>query len=91
LTRDNGGAYAYGKTASVPYYEGPLPRRGIRRKPRQEWLALIPDAHEGYVEWPLWEAIRNWNRAGWRRQARGSASRRSDPLPTLRSKDDAPL
>jgi DNA invertase Pin-like site-specific DNA recombinase len=53
-----GGAYAYGKTASVPYYEGPLPRRGIRRKPRQEWLALIPDAHEGYVEWPLWEAIR---------------------------------
>jgi DNA invertase Pin-like site-specific DNA recombinase len=53
-----GGAYAYGRTTSEPHYEGPMPRRGIRRKPRQEWLALIPGAHEGYVDWPCWEAIR---------------------------------
>jgi hypothetical protein len=53
-----GGAYAYGRTTSEPHYVGPLPRRGRRRKPRQEWLALIPDAHEGYVDWPRWEAIR---------------------------------
>jgi hypothetical protein len=53
-----GGAYAYGKTMSEPRYDGPGPRRGIRRKPRQEWLALIPGTHEGYVDWPRSEAIR---------------------------------
>lgn len=37
-----GGAYAYGKSRSVPLYDG---RSGIRRKARDEWLALIPDAH----------------------------------------------
>jgi DNA invertase Pin-like site-specific DNA recombinase len=53
-----GGAYAYGKTLSESRYEGPGPRRGIRRKPREEWLALLPGAHEGYVDWPRSEAIR---------------------------------
>ncbi|HXP74514.1 MAG TPA: recombinase family protein [Stellaceae bacterium] len=53
-----GGAYAYGKTLSEPRYEGPGPRRGIRRKRREEWLALLPGAHEGYVDWPRSEAIR---------------------------------
>src|SRR5262249_16369969 len=53
-----GGAYAYGKTMSEPHYEGSVPRRGIRRKPRQEWLALLPGSHEGYVDWPRSEAIR---------------------------------
>ena len=53
-----GGAYAYGKTMSEPHYDGPGPRRGIRRKPREEWLALIPGTHEGYVDWPRSEAIR---------------------------------
>lgn len=50
-----GGAYAYGKSRSVPGYGG---RSGIRRKARDEWLALIPDAHEGYVSWERAEAIR---------------------------------
>lgn len=53
-----GGAYAYGKTSIEPGYSGPGPRRGIRRKPRGEWLALLPGAHEGYVDWPRSEAIR---------------------------------
>ena len=30
----------------------------IRRKARSEWLALKPDAHEGYVSWERFEAIR---------------------------------
>ena len=30
----------------------------IRRKARNEWLALKPDAHEGYVSWERFEAIR---------------------------------
>ena len=50
-----GGAYAYGKSRSVPGYDG---RSGIRRKTRDEWLALIPDAHEGYVSWERAEEIR---------------------------------
>jgi len=50
-----GGAYAYGKSRSVPGYDG---RSGIRRKSRDEWLALIPDAHEGYVSWERSEEIR---------------------------------
>ncbi|MER9714139.1 recombinase family protein [Mesorhizobium sp. M0174] len=50
-----GGAYAYGKSRSVPGYGG---RSGIRRKARDEWLALIPDAHEGYVSWERAEEIR---------------------------------
>ena len=36
-------------------------RRGrpkIRRKARAEWLALMPNAHEGYVSWEKAEAIR---------------------------------
>ncbi|TLW95802.1 recombinase family protein [Rhizobium sp. MHM7A] len=50
-----GGAYAYGKSRSVPGYGG---RSGIRRKARDEWLALIPDAHEGYISWERAEEIR---------------------------------
>ena len=30
----------------------------IRRKARNEWLALMPNAHEGYVSWEKAEAIR---------------------------------
>ena len=30
----------------------------IRRKARSEWLALMPNAHEGYVSWERAEAIR---------------------------------
>ncbi len=29
-----------------------------RRKPRDEWLALMPDRHDGYVDWERAEAIR---------------------------------
>ena len=53
-----GGAYAYGKTGVSVDYNGVLPRPKIRRKPREEWLALHPGAHEGYVEWDRAEAIR---------------------------------
>jgi hypothetical protein len=32
-------------------YDGGEGRRHGRRKPREQWLALIPQAHEGYVDW----------------------------------------
>jgi DNA invertase Pin-like site-specific DNA recombinase len=53
-----GGAYAYGKTSAVAQYSGLAVGTKSRRKPRGEWLALKPDAHEGYLDWERAEAIR---------------------------------
>jgi hypothetical protein len=53
-----GGAYAYGKTAvGMGHGTGGAGAR-IKRKPRAEWLALMPHAHDGYVSWEKAEAIR---------------------------------
>src|SRR3954452_9312604 len=53
-----GGAYAYGKTAAAAGYGADGVSVTIRRKARPQWLALIPNAHEGYVNWERFEAIR---------------------------------
>ena len=53
-----GGAYAYGKTGVSVRYDGAGSQAHPRRKPREEWLALQPGAHEGYVDWEHAEAIR---------------------------------
>ena len=54
-----GGAYAYGKTgATVGYAANGVGAKTRRRKARAEWIALKPDAHEGYVSWERFEAIR---------------------------------
>lgn len=52
-----GGAYAYGKTERTVRYEAGEPREYDRRKPRNEWSVLIPEAHEGYVSWQEFERI----------------------------------
>ena len=51
-----GGAYAYGKTAVAANHGA----AGVkaRRKARADWLALMPNAHEGYVSWERAETIR---------------------------------
>ena len=54
-----GGAYAYGKTGARMGYTGNGVGAKTRcRKARAEWIALKPDAHEGYVSWERFEAIR---------------------------------
>ena len=53
-----GGAYAYGKTSVTVHYDGVMACARSRRKPREEWLALRPGTHEGYVDWARSEAIR---------------------------------
>ena len=53
-----GGAYAYGKTAVAAGYDGTGARVKLRRKARSEWLALMPNTHDGYVSWEKAEAIR---------------------------------
>jgi DNA invertase Pin-like site-specific DNA recombinase len=52
-----GGAYTYGKTEQLVRYDGGKPHHLCRRKPREQWLALIPGAHEGYVSWEEFERI----------------------------------
>ena len=47
-----------GKTGVSVQYDGVGPRARARRKPRAEWLALQPGAHQGYVDWDRAEAIR---------------------------------
>jgi hypothetical protein len=53
-----GGAYAYGKTSASAAYAAEGIRVKTRRKARDEWLALKPGAHDGYVSWERFEAIR---------------------------------
>jgi len=52
-----GGAYAYGKTAAAAGYGAAGVGVKTRRKARSEWLALMPNAHEGYVSWERFEQI----------------------------------
>lgn len=54
-----GGAYAYGKTESTTRYDRGTPRTGVRRKPRDRWLALLPHAHEGYIGWEQFQQIQH--------------------------------
>jgi DNA invertase Pin-like site-specific DNA recombinase len=68
-----GGTYAYGKTGASTIYDRSTARQSVRRKPREEWLALRPGTHEGYVEWERAETIRQMirdNRHG--REHRGA-------------------
>ncbi len=51
------GAYAYGRTEHSIQYEQGQPRHRSRRKPREQWWALIRDTHEGYISWKQFEEI----------------------------------
>jgi hypothetical protein len=46
-----GGAYAYGKTAVAAGYDAAGVCVKIRRKPRSDWMALMPNAHEVQKNW----------------------------------------
>ena len=56
-----GGAYAYGKTAVASGYGADGEK--IRRKARTDWLALMPNAHEGYVSWERPKRSARWSAA----------------------------
>jgi len=51
------GAYAYGKTEHTTQYVQGQPRHRSRRKPSDQWWALIPEAHEGYISWKQFQEI----------------------------------
>lgn len=52
-----GGAYAYGMTEQVARLDQGATTKRVRRRPRDQWLALIPEAHEGYIDWEQFQRI----------------------------------
>lgn len=46
------GAFVYGRLRQRP---GPNGRLRVERLPREQWTALIPDAHAGYITWETFE------------------------------------
>lgn len=51
------GAYVYGKTRYERYVdENGKVRKRVRKLPRSEWAVLIPDHHEGFIDWETFEA-----------------------------------
>jgi DNA invertase Pin-like site-specific DNA recombinase len=75
-----GGAYAYGRTGVVAEYDGSGIKAKSRRKPREEWLALQPGAHEGYVDWEQAEAIRTMVSGNVPTSRHGGAPKHGDAL-----------
>jgi len=51
------GAYTYGKTRRERYVDdqGQIKKR-ICHLPQSEWAVLIPEHHEGYIDWDTYEA-----------------------------------
>jgi DNA invertase Pin-like site-specific DNA recombinase len=51
------GAYVYGRTRRERYVttDGTIQQR-IRRLPRPEWGVLLPNHHEGFIDWETYEA-----------------------------------
>ena len=66
------GAFCYGRSRQRKRGDGVR----YRRLPREEWIALIPDAHAGYIAWDEFE--RNERRLRDNSAARG-ADRRAGP------------
>ena len=87
-----GGTYAYGKTTVAAGYERAGAQVKSRRKARSDWLALMPNAHEGYVSWEKAEAIRKMvssnvptSRHPWCAQARRRFVGGPAPLSPMRA------
>ena len=63
------GAYAYGKTEMTGVAAAGQRGRNKRRKPTEQWLVLLPESHEGYINWQEYQQIQgmlaeNRNRPG---------------------------
>lgn len=52
-----GGAYVFGRTEHGSRCEGAQTRKVSRRRPRDKWLVLIPNHHEGYLDWEQFEQM----------------------------------
>ena len=70
------GAYAYGKTEHTTQYDQEQPRRRSRRKPKDQWWALIPNTHEGYLSWEQFQEVQQMMTNNAHRGDRSGAARR---------------
>jgi DNA invertase Pin-like site-specific DNA recombinase len=68
------GAFCFGRTHT---HQRPGERIEIEVLPREEWIALFPDAHPGYITWEQFEA--NLARLRDNAQAHGAERRKSPP------------
>ncbi|MFC5357582.1 recombinase family protein [Azospirillum himalayense] len=51
------GAYVYGRTRQETVLnETGVCRKRVKHLAREQWPVLIPDHHEGYIDWRSWEA-----------------------------------
>ena len=75
-----GGAYAYGKTERQTCYEDGVSVQRTLHRTCDQWLALIPGMHEGYVSWDDFQRIQkmifgnrfsNWEPSGAARLGSG--------------------
>jgi DNA invertase Pin-like site-specific DNA recombinase len=76
------GAYVYGKTRHerVVDAEGPLHKR-VRKLAPKDWAVFLRDHHEGFVDWPTYEANRARIAANTRPRAHGAGGAdQSGPL-----------
>ena len=68
------GAFFFGRTRT---HKRPGETLEVEVLPRDEWIALLPDAHPGYISWEQFEA--NLARLRDNAQANGSERRKSPP------------
>ena len=68
------GAFCFGRTRT---HKRPGETIEIKLLPRNEWIALLPGAHSGYISWEQFEA--NLARLRDNAQAHGSERRKSPP------------
>jgi len=68
------GAFCFGRTHTRKRVDGSIE---VQALPRDEWTALLPDAHPGYIIWDQFEA--NLRRMRDNAQAHGSERRKSPP------------
>jgi DNA invertase Pin-like site-specific DNA recombinase len=75
-----GGAYAYGKTEHTTRYEEGRPHKASRRKPQEQWLALIPHSHEGYIDWEQFQQIQRTIASNVQNAGHAGAAKRGSGL-----------
>ena len=68
------GAFFFGRFRSRKLADGTMK---VEALPRNEWLTLLPGAHEGYISWEEYET--NQRRLREQAQAQGHDRRRSPP------------
>jgi hypothetical protein len=65
-----GGAYAYGRTGRSTQVGA---SRGPHRRPPEEWTAMIPNKHEGYISWEEFQQTQARIAANYRGPERAGA------------------